>query len=220
MMDLGPNAYVYRPLRLAEPPQEGWDVLALQSALQVFDERVRIDGTLGKQTSDAIVAFQGRVKLSPKDGIAGIATQKALALRCGARVKKEYDLPEGMPKGHIEKESGYQLGNFTEPYSDGSRDCGVVQRNTRYALIDSAFNVVESLDKLARQLSERHLRYREEGVADARAWALAAGSWNRPSHANWLAGIRDTSAYEPNWEQIAWLDAYMEAVMKFTNLNP
>ncbi len=180
VFELAKGAYEYRPLRADD---RGWDVYALQSALG----RPR-DGIFGPATLDAVKGYQERSGLVA-DGIAGTVTQRSLALYRLFPVQRTHEIPPGLMRGQTEKESSFQLGSHTAPYSDGERDCGVVQRNTNYATREQAFNVPDSLALLGRQLRTKHDQYEGWGVVrdQRRLWGLAAGSWNAPAWTDRLA---------------------------------
>ena len=221
---LGGSGYQYRALRLTDPLQFGWDVYALQTGLNglrgVYHEALYEDGWLGVRTAERILDFQVRNSLE-EDGIAGVVTQRVVALKLAAREGAVHDIPAGLLKGQLEYESSYWLGNHTAPYGDGSRDCGVAQRNTRYAGIEACFNTAMSVAMLAATLKTKWTAYAK--VADnRRRWELAAGSWNRPAYTDALAngqtsvlvgGVRiDLSPGAPERE---WIERYIREVTAY-----
>lgn len=222
MWELAAGHYDYRPLFRVEdedgPLMEGWDVYALQSALAGVGADVGVDGVFGDSTAVAVWGYQDDRSLV-EDGIAGIETQRDLSLLLARKFRKKYGLPVGFPRGHIEKESSFQLGNHTAPYvggtAAGSRDLGIVQCNTRYYEIADAFNAMKSLDTLCRRLVDRQEAYAPFNLGRKRTWQLAAGSWNAPAYTNWLAGIRDDSAREPGPAARAAIEAYMQAATAY-----
>ena len=216
--ELAPGAYSYRPLSRLEPPMTGVDVYALQSAFRGFGFELALDGVLGDKTAEAIWHYQESRNLVV-DGIAGIATQRDLALALASRFRAEYRLPTGLPRGHIEKESGFQLGNYTAPYTAGSavgsRDLGVVQRNTRFHKIEDAFDVMDSLKVLCERVVAYHREYVDHGeVNSRRAWELACGSWNAPAYTDYLAGL--PRGLKPGPTAHDALNAYIKATTAYT----
>lgn len=187
---LDPAGYDYRPLKQGD---KGYDVYALQGSLLAD---LAVDGDFGPKTKAAVLAYQERHGLV-RDGIAGIATQRSIALLRIWPFQSGYAIPPGLMRGQVENESGFQLGNHSSRYDDGSFDCGIVQRNTRYAPPDEGFNVIDSLEVLAKRLRSKHDEYAEYGVVDTerRLWELAAGSWNAPAWTDRLArGLTLTAA--------------------------
>lgn len=224
---LASGAYDYRPLKRG---LRGWDVYALQTALNGIGHTLALDGILGASTDVALRLWQSGRSLAV-DGIAGIITQRSLALANGEDVRQRSRLPIKLLMGQIEKESGYQLGNHTGPYRDGSRDLGVAQRNDKQQGIsyDEAFNVWSSLDVLGKTIRIRHDRYLAaplrdgyKRVSNVRAWHLAAGSWNRPAHTAYLAGMRTGDPVTPASEVLTsfqrdWIEGYINRVCTYAD---
>jgi hypothetical protein len=214
MFDLADGGYQYRPLRLEDPPLVGWDVFALQSGLVI-----EADGVFGAETEREVDRFQSRRALVI-DGIAGPTTQRAICQSFLAPLRRDYGLPRGLAMGQVGKESAYLLGNYTAPYADGSRDCGVAQRNTRYVSFEQAFNVPSSLTALVSSTAETFVAYRDLGVVgERRAWELAAGHWNRPAYTDALAAGRDsvrvngqTVDLRPGTPARTWVEDYITRV--------
>lgn len=71
------NAYARNVGRVTVPPVADPSMTEIQRLLVANGFKVAIDGVRGKQTTDAIVAFQKSRKLKP-DGIVGSATWRAL----------------------------------------------------------------------------------------------------------------------------------------------
>ena len=213
---LDPGAYRYRPLRLPlkaeDPLMRGWDVAALQSMLPA--KLVR-DGIYGQKTADAVGTYQTRKSMEAIDKIAGIATQRSLLLGLASLARNTHKLPIGLPKGHIEKECGYQVGNHTSPYTDGSRDLGPVQMNSRYWKIEIAYDAPVAINGLCEQLRRKFDTYRSlDEVSEQRCWELAAGSWNRPAWTDALA--RGETIPDDDLE---WIEGYISAVCAYTTFD-
>lgn len=229
------HAYIYRPLKRN---LSGWDVYALQTALNVQGHKLTADGVFGPRTEDSVELWQRGSGLVI-DGIAGIATQRDLALVVGQGARDDWHLPLKLLMGQIEKESGYQLGNHTALYgqetpdkADDSRDLGVSQINDIHKGVswDQAFDVGFALNFLASEIREKHDRYlaaplREgfQRVDNERAWRLAAGSWNRPAHTAYLAGMRTTDPVAPSSKtltttQRTWIEGYMDRVCSYADV--
>lgn len=175
---LEPDGYQYRPLKLANPMQRGVDVYALQTALGVTP-----DGWLGPVTDAAIRKAQTKYGLTV-DGIAGVLTQRQLAI---VIIKAQNASLYARLYGQVEHESSFWLGNYSAPYPDHSRDCGVAQRNTRYTPMAQGFDVPTSIRALDERVRDYHRKYLDWGVKDPQAWDFAQGAWNSPLYADRLA---------------------------------
>ena len=202
--------YTYRPLKKG---QQGWDIYALQSALKGagFYTTYAVDGYAGAITDKAIRDYQAASGLTV-DGIAGIVTQRSLALRDMYAANVKYKLPQGALKGQIESESGYILGNHSPRYENGSFDVGVTQRNTAYVSLDTGFDAPDSLDFLGAHIRRKYNEYKSYGVitSERRLWELAQGSWNRPAWTDRLAkGLSLTQS------QSTWIEGYIDRVSAY-----
>lgn len=183
--DLNPVGYKYRALRAG---LRGWDVYALQTALAVS-----ADGIFGPQTEAAVRACQERNALV-RDGIAGVLTQREATLDLLWPVQREKQTPPGLLRGQIEHESSFWVGNHSLLYGNGSYDVGVCQRNTKYVDFATGFDAPGSVAALAG--STRRYFDKFAGVKsdeDGRRWGLAAGAWNRPAYACWIANEEGAS---------------------------
>ncbi len=203
---LPPNGYAYRPLKRED---RGWDVYALQSALDLHVYPLLLDGHLGGKTHAAVVDFQDQSGLKA-DGIAGVATQRVVALRSIWPVQKEHALPPGLLRGQVEKESAFLLGNHTPAYGEGPWwDAGVCQRSTRYTPMAEAFHVIKSCEELAQRNSDKYVLYKGFGKVkdERRLRELAAGAWNAPAWTDRLAQGLSLSE-----TQRTWIEAYIERV--------
>jgi hypothetical protein len=182
-----PSYNYFRTLRLQKPVLTGEDVYALQLALR---ERtgadLRIDGSLGTKTEEAIVEAQGLMTIEV-DGLAGQETQTRLAQYIVATNEKNHSprVPRSLAKGTIHTESGGLLGAFSPQRNNGSYDAGIVQRNTELTDPRHGFDPIESLQVY---VSRTRLYWTEfDGLSLVRRWALAAGSWNAPAFACFIA---------------------------------
>jgi hypothetical protein len=209
---LAPGSYVYRALRLTPERQTGYDVFALQTALNAVEARLILDGHFGPLTGEAVKTFQAAREMVA-DGIAGVATQQRLTEIICRKVRRDLGLPKGIPYGHAEHESSCWLGNHTPPYSNGSRDCGVVQRNTQYTPMAEGFNVPDSIRACGERVLAYHAKYRGWGVEERRAWELACGSWNAPSWVDRLARGEDLPA-----EYRQKIESYIDAVTAYLDV--
>lgn len=186
MFSAYPTHNPYRPLRLADPPLSGPDVYSLQLALNhvgEFKRPLAADGALGPKTAKAIEGVQRKLGLDPVDGIAGPATQRALALRICKELKSA--LPPGLPGGQVGFESGFFFGNYSPLREDGTYDAGLCQRNTRYVPAEQGFDPVESVQALVGRTEEHYALF--VGLPERRRWELAAGAWNSPAYSCWYA---------------------------------
>lgn len=206
---LSEGAYVYRPLKKGI---SGWDVYALQTAINGMGgvKLLTADGVYGKYTKIAVTFVQETRALDPVDGIAGVATQAKIAQVLARKFREGWDFPNGIPYGHMEHESSLWFGNHTPPYPDGSRDFGIVQRNSNYASIVEAFDAPASIMALCTRISEKQQSYVALGNSDRRALELACGSWNAPAWTDTLARGGTLAA-----DQKARIEAYIAAVMMY-----
>jgi len=180
-----PTYSPYRTLRLVNPHMQGEDVYALQSALfaiGVLGEDW--DGVLGPQTARAIKSSQAKLKIAA-DGLGGGRTQIALARYVSEQYRQRYSLPVGLPFGQCMHESSCRLGNYSPRHGD-DYDAGVAQRNTAFTPPEEGFNVSKSVAALATNLRNYYDKFR--GLEhQTRRWELAAGAWNAPAYACWIA---------------------------------
>lgn len=175
------GAYGYRPLKQGV---NGADTYALQTLLNGhgLNARLVLDGSFGPKTKAAVVVYQKGSGLVV-DGIAGTDTQRHAAMQFLTFMASV--VPFALLYGLLENESGFQLGNFTPRYRDGSWDRGIAQLNSvaKEPSDALAFNVPVSCVRLARELKERFDSY-EPKVGEREAWHFAAGSWNAPAWAD------------------------------------
>jgi peptidoglycan hydrolase-like protein with peptidoglycan-binding domain len=202
--------YVYRALRLTEPRQQGWDVYALQNALNAFRADLATDGVLGTKTAEAIVTFQRSRDDLIGDGIAGVATQQKITAILARRVNEGLGLPNGLPYGQLEHESACLLGNNSPVRSDGTYDAGVAQQNTRYTHPTLGFNPVASVNRLGTHLRDKYNEYYPKVRVSRRSWELAVGSWNAPAWTDKLA-----SGGTLTQTQSDWIEAYIDGATAY-----
>ena len=106
--------------------------------------------------------------------------------------------PPGLVRGIVEGECGWQIGNYTAPYSDQSRDVGPVMLHVT-ATDDNlvrAFDPAYAIAKLCRRLREGEpgVPYGHDDFIGSpgaptheAAWRLAVLAWNWPAAAATLA---------------------------------
>lgn len=205
----------YRPLRLLSPILRGEDVYALQSALAGIGYTVgELDGYLGSNTARAISVFQSDRDLIV-DGVAGPATQRRAVGVIAATPTILHKLPAGLLIGQLTHESGLFVGNFSPERADGSYDAGVAQRNTAHTPAREGFHVPKSVEALA--LNTRQFYDKFAGVIGRRRWELAAGAWNAPAFASYIAreegatGVPVSTTARPGATARATFEAYMDS---------
>jgi hypothetical protein len=198
----------YRPLKERTPRQQGWDVFAVQTGLLAAGEKLPVygpDGIYGKESGDAVESFQKRRGLKV-DRIAGGDTMREIGNVLADKVTAAYGFPQGLAKGQFEKESSKLPPNYSAVRSDTTRDEGLVQLNTKFNPDSTAFDTRVAYIKYAERVKSYYTKYRSWGVAERRAWELAAGSWNAPDWTDRLAQGKTLTA-----TQQAHIDAYIEA---------
>jgi peptidoglycan hydrolase-like protein with peptidoglycan-binding domain len=178
------------------PLLQGEDVYALQKALNYFGAGLVVDGVLGPKTGAAIWSFQERPGLV-RDGKAGQATQRALALGILAGFVPVDTALYRLLAGQLEHESSYLLGNYSAKREDGTFDAGVAQRNTAHTPAGAGFDPVASINALVAQVRTAYRQYADTSQfrphtddPKDRRYKLAAGSWNAPAFANYYAGVQ------------------------------
>jgi hypothetical protein len=205
LFPLAVGRYVYRPLKKG---LRGWDVVALQFSLRAISEIV-IDGVFGPATTAAVIAFQRHRSLA-EDGIAGIATQRELLLQNIWPQQNRFRTPAGLARGVVEGECGWQVGNHTAPYPDGTRDVGSCMLHVvpDGESLPRAFDPVFSIGKLCRRLREGEPNapyghddfFGKPGAkTHQRAWELAVLAWNWPKGAVKLANGGVLSTEPAQW---------------------
>lgn len=215
-----PDYYRYRALKLATPMVVGFDAYALQSALRAIGhDPGAIDGYFGSNTDKAVRQAQKAFKITV-DGIAGSVTQGRIAQALMTPVRKEYDLPYNLLFGQLTHESGLLLGNYSLQYPNGSYDAGVAQRNTLYTSAKQGFDPADSISALGKNTRNYYDKF--VGVKDeGRRWGLAAGAWNAPAFAGYLANEEGASlpkgeVAKPSADARIKLEAYITSAMAYT----
>lgn len=225
LFDNFPTYGRYRVLRLADPMMAGEDVFALQTALSALggaDPGVH-DGILGAKTAAAIKAAQKALSVTV-DGLAGGQTQTALVHVLADRARTKHNLPVGLAFGQLTHESSCRVGNYSAQRDDGSYDAGVAQRNTLFTSPLDGFNVPESIDALGANLRRYFDKF--QGVPSTRRkWELAAGAWNAPAYACWIAKqenaqrVSTSETTKPSDAARAALEEYMDKATAFMVLS-
>jgi hypothetical protein len=205
----------YRNLQLVTPMLRGEDVYALQTALKAAKcDPNGTDGFFGSDTSKAVKRFQITNRLLA-DGIVGSATWQKLAEVLTEEQRQEMGMPIRLPYGQVMHESTCRGGNYSPVRADGSYDAGMCQRNTNETPAKDGFNVETSIIALCVRVKKHYLKF--EGVKPARRrWELAAGSWNAPAWACWLANVEGASIprnerTEPTPAQRLVFEGYMKS---------
>lgn len=229
MITLGyPTYNPYRPLSF-DPDDpvhlEGEDVFALQNGINALQVgALVVDGVLLEETSAAIWAVQEKLSII-EDGIAGGQTQRAIALWIvrhdlnRTSDPKHWQTRRRLAKGHIQRESSYLLGNYSQPQRlDGTFDAGVTQMNTEHHALELGFDPGAAIPAMLDSVLAAYKRYgdktrfRGDDHTEKRRWALAAGSWNAPYWANWFAGVKP-DAIPSATQQIVFEQYMKEAVV-------
>lgn len=182
---------------------QGHDVWALQIALNARGFDLVEDGAFGPKTSAAVKTYQTNQKLTT-DGIAGLLTQRSLALVLIAPQEQAASIPVGMVRGLVEGESGYAVGAVNWKIAGGV-DCGWVQRRVIEANYnDTAFRAAFSPEQFKRVCNDMRSRkdayYGDPGaLTHQRAWELAVLYHNWPAGADSLAKGNKLSTQEVDW---------------------
>lgn len=215
-----PNYDRYRTLRLTTPMMSGQDVYALQTGLLALGfDPLGSDGVLGNNTVKAIKACQSAHNLEV-DGWAGGRTQEAIGFNLSNRTQVQYNIAFGLMRGQLEHESSWRLGNYSERRPDTSYDAGVAQRNTAHAEPRDCFDVPDSINTLGFSTIAHWKLF--AGISDIkRRWALAAGAWNAPAYACYIARQEGATKVSPNQTAKpgptarAALEAYIQSVITY-----
>jgi len=215
-----PSYQRYRTLLLTTPMMSGEDVYALQTALKAIGvDPMGFDGVLGPNTAKAIKLAQGAMWIL-SDGLAGPTTQIRLCDKIAVRETNMQRLPQGLLMGHLSHESSCRLGNYSPLRDDNTYDAGVAQRNTAHTEPKDGFNVPVSISALAS--NERKYFDKFVGLENMRRrWELAAGAWNAPAYASYIAReegatqVKVSETAKPGPTARAALELYMDSVTSF-----
>lgn len=217
----------YRALVSVSPSLKGEDVYALQTGLLGLGfslPKYGADGDYGGETRNAVASFQLKNGLT-SDGKVGPKTLTKLCELYCVKASSKYELPTKLVYGQTYHESSHRPGNYSDQRSDGSYDAGVTQRNTAHTPAKDGFDVPLSVDALGANLRKYFNKF--VGVKDLRRrWELAAGSWNAPAFACYLArregatGVTsgDLPSYTPSAASLQKLEEYMESATAFMEL--
>lgn len=222
MFDAFPTYNRYRSLSYDErtTQQQGEDVYALQTALNAMSAfgLLATDGVLGPHTGKAIRDFQLNMKLVV-DGKAGGITQQKLANELAVAARRRSMVAIGLLYGQIEHESSFRLGNYSEQRADGSYDAGVAQRNTAHTPPVVGFDTAASIKALAENARGYYDKF--AGITDdRRRWGLAAGAWNAPAFACWIANeegahVPKAETLQPGTDSRATFENYVREVSAY-----
>jgi len=216
-----PTYPTYRTLKLMTPRMSGEDVYALQTAMKEFGSFAgELDGVLGPVTADAIKGTQARLTLAV-DGLCGNNTQTGLVRNLTEKLRADFKLPRGLLFSQCLHESSCRVGNYSPLHGD-TYDAGVAQRNTQFTDPKDGFNVPQSIDALGENLRKFYDKF--EGVRDeARRWELAAGSWNAPAYACFIANeegarVSRRETAKPSDNARVTLEQYMASATAYLSL--
>lgn len=199
---LAAGSYLIRPLKLLPTRMQGWDVYALQTALDI-----KPDGVFGEITDGAVRACQEQNKLLPVDGIAGPNTKTAAVLDRMFPLQSKYHTPPGLARGVVGGETNFEPGSYTAPYRNGTRDIGIVQENG----VETFANLLESFDvpgALERMISALRARF-DAALGESKYVAEPMGAWRYGAvlaH-NWpAASKRYIDGTIKTWSYVATFD--------------
>ncbi len=168
----------------------GTDVAVLQLNLPSLS----VDGEFGAQTEKAVRAFQ-RAESLRVDGVAGLVTQRRIALKRFAVGTAASKLPTGLIEGVANNESGFALACFSHHPSDAGFDIGVLQHSIIPSLVGSQPQYLFGYDarRMAQETGEK-IRDRKDAFygktgakTHRRAWELAVLYHNWPTAATNMA---------------------------------
>jgi hypothetical protein len=207
----------YRALRRLPVPLVGEDVYALQTTLKGlgFSPGV-LDGVFGGMTESALREAQRQLRDLVVDGVAGPATQRRLLGSLCARVRLTFNLPDGLPVGQVGHECGFIIGNYSPRRPNLTYDAGPAQRNTQFVHPKDGFDAPASVRKLAQNTREHYDLF--AGLGTRRRWELAAGAWNAPAFACYIAreegasGVSKARTARPSAESRVTFERYIDYV--------
>jgi hypothetical protein len=188
----------------------GWDVWAIQVALNGSGHSLVLDGAFGPLTDAAVRAVQTALHVTV-DGIMGPQTQAALCAAECARAELHLT-PKGLLKGICFGESGGIIPATSTLYPNGSRDYGPLQDNLLNpsdADLREAFNVrLQAREVGVQRLSAYDFFHGQPGAqSQEEAWRLAVLSYNWPAAANKIAaGLGSSWTYTSEGHQYKLAD--------------
>lgn len=217
-----------RPYRRGD---DSWAVVPLQMALNRFGNQLALDGIIGPATAGVVRAFQAHRGMTA-DAIAGPRTQERICLSLSTGPARDEGLPVGLLRGLVENESSFMLAAYTAHPSGDGFDLGVYQDAYEQTGTQDAYrhslDVLGMAEQTARELCQRHDRYRSGGAGERLAWECAALGHNWPVAADRMARGRDPvpDADSPaSWVEVAsggrlhtpreWADAYIARATQY-----
>lgn len=203
---------VSRSFRVAlKEGMKGHEVWALQLNLNaaspnaITPTKLEQDGIYGAKTRQAVVALQG-LENQKVDGIAGLQTQRALAMTFIPTAEEMSRLPKGLIHSLIEGESGWAVGavNFTVA---GGFDAGWLQRRVldeqrTDVNVTEAFSGPVAIQHAAAELRNWKGIYNKRPGArtNEKAWEYSVLRWNWPAAADKFAdGSIQNWRYTEKW---------------------
>lgn len=214
----------YRALYLNPILFRGEDVYALQTGVNALGFITGgFDGIYGKQTDAAVRSAQRKLNIAV-DGRVGPQTWEHLTDELAIPERVRQNLPYGLLHGQLNHESGFRGGMYsTPPREDKSFDAGVAQENSALHSLADAFHMPKAITLIAAKTREFFDWF--HGVSNLwRRWSLAAGAWNAPYFAAWLAWeagathIGAGSRLKPSDAARAKLETYMASVTAYLQL--
>jgi hypothetical protein len=194
------------------------DVFAIQTGLLGDGYEIATDGVFGSESERVVKQFQKDFKLT-EDGIPGQETQRKIAVNLITDATNLHGLEHLLLYGQIAHECGFFLGNYTPVYENGSWDSGAAQENSKVHPVRVAFTTPTAINDCASSCKAHYMKF--EGVAGVkRRWALAAGAWNRPAYAGYIADeegakVPRSEIAQPSDAARATLEAYMKSVTAY-----
>lgn len=172
------------------------------AALQVNLHGVLIDGRFGAQTARAVREVQAKHDLTV-DGIAGVATQRAICIALSRGPSRAHGVPRGLLKSLMANESGFILAAYSPHPSDTGFDLGAYQNSVPPGqgsddLYHHSYSVSEMAEQVAVMLDTQHnafahpvaswyLEHIGAGNPQRFAWQLALLNHNWPVAAEGIA---------------------------------
>lgn len=192
-MYMQPNEFYRYSLKQG---MSGWDVCAIQIALNGAGFGLTEDGIFGPITTTAVREMQRRLNIIV-DGICGPQTQSALCINECNRAG-QHTIPNGLLKGICLGESGGIIPTTSSRYPNGSRDYGPLQNNLTNPTqqqLNLAFQPKHQAEKLSAQLNNQYKLFlgRPGAKTEEKAWRLAVLSYNWPAAAQAIANSEENT---------------------------